>query len=556
MQTSETRRIPILWGALIGLLATVPLAAIFYAAKQIIYTPEPAVDFFDRLSRILPGGLITFGIDSMVAIFSKLPNVPTDVASKAAERSLGIGLFLFGGLVFGALIAFILSRTRRSIAAAYVGAGVALIPLLLTLIVENFNSGNANGALVAGSWLLLAYGVWGTIVGSTLERFAAPANASSVTASAPVAVSGVSGVPVPVIASRTAVASPARRNFLIQFGGSAAVLTLLSWGAGRLLGQSNTPPGQPVANLPTATPMPPGQAGGFVAAPGTRLEVTPNNQFYRVDINTDPSRIDPQTYKLTVGGLVDKPLTFSYDELRKLPAAEQDATLECISNPVGGGLISSTHWTGVKLADVLKSAGVQSGVTEIRFLSADGYNESIPLASAMDERTLLAYATNGEALAPEHGYPLRLYTPDRYGMKNPKWITSIEAINSEEVGYWRARGWDRDAFVKSTSVIDTIDVNDAKDGIVPVGGIAFAGARQISKVEVSVDSGDWQAVQLKDPISPLTWRFWRFDWKAPKGFHTLVVRTTDGKGAPQIQEEAPLHPTGASGYVSKTVTIM
>ncbi len=174
----------------------------------------------------------------------------------------------------------------------------------------------------------------------------------------------------------------------------------------------------------------------------------------------------------------------------------------------------------------------------------------------MDERTLLAYATNGEALAPEHGFPLRLYTPDRYGMKNPKWITMIEAINAAENGYWTDRGWDKQAKVKITSVIDAISTDQAANGIVPVGGIAFGGARGISKVEVSVDNGPWQAATLKTPISPLTWSLWRFDWPATKGYHTLVVRTADGQGAAQIQDEAPLHPSGASGYVSKTMNIV
>jgi hypothetical protein len=205
---------------------------------------------------------------------------------------------------------------------------------------------------------------------------------------------------------------------------------------------------------------------------------------------------------------------------------------------------------------VLTQAGLKDGVTEIKFTCTDGYTESLPLESAMDERTLLTYAMNGKALAAAHGFPMRLYTPNRYGMKNPKWITTIEAINSAYDGYWETNGgWNKEAIVKSTSVIDNVATDKAADEAIPVGGIAFAGARGISKVELSIDNGAWQEAQLKAPIGPLTWVLWRFDWKAAKGSHSLAVRATDGQGQAQIQTEAPLHPDGASGYYSTNVNV-
>jgi DMSO/TMAO reductase YedYZ molybdopterin-dependent catalytic subunit len=174
----------------------------------------------------------------------------------------------------------------------------------------------------------------------------------------------------------------------------------------------------------------------------------------------------------------------------------------------------------------------------------------------MNEQTLIAYATNGQPLLAEHGFPARLYTPNRYGMKNPKWLTAIEAIGSAYGGYWEQGGWNKDAIVKTTSVIDAIDVDQAQSGSVPVGGIAFAGARGFNSVELSIDGGAWQPAQLKAPLSPLTWRLWRFNWNAPKGHHTLVVRATDGTGALQTSDQAPLHPDGASGYVSDTADVL
>jgi hypothetical protein len=182
---------------------------------------------------------------------------------------------------------------------------------------------------------------------------------------------------------------------------------------------------------------------------------------------------------------------------------------------------------------------------------------AIPKAcrSNLDERTLLAYATNDEPISAEHGYPLRLYVPNRFGMKNPKWIQQITAVSEPYFGYWEVRGWDKEAFVKSTSIFDVIAVDLKKDELIPVGGIAFAGDRGISKVEVQVDGGEWQPAQLKDPLSPLTWVLWRYEWPATKGYHTLTVRCTDGKGALQIETPAPLHPDGASGYVSKSQSV-
>ncbi len=238
---------------------------------------------------------------------------------------------------------------------------------------------------------------------------------------------------------------------------------------------------------------------------------------------------------------MNKPFSLSYKDITGMPATKQYATLECISNPVGGDLISNTLWTGVKLGDVLKLAGLKDGVIEIKFTCEDGYTESLPLDSAMDERTLLVYHMNDKPLPAEHGYPLRLYTPNRYGMKNPKWINKIEAVSQPFDGYWELGGWAKDTPIKSTSIIDTIAVDQAQNGEVPIGGIAFAGARGISKVELAVDGGVWQEA--------------RFNWKATKGHHEIRVRTTDGQGQLQIEATAPLAPNGASGYVSKTINI-
>jgi len=534
------RKVSLLAGAIFGFVITAAASAVFFLGNIFVTLPQPYLELFDRVARLIPGALITFGIDTMVAIFSRIPGVATDQASKAAEQALAVILFLILGAVFGMLVAAFCRAARRA-PGAYLGAGLALIPAVGLLLLERFNTGAPNGPFTTSVWVLFVVVVAGMVIGTLLEAHASIK---------PKLVPDATPSDVPL--------NRARRRFLLQTSGSAAAVAIAGYGLGRLLyGQNTGVSGAAVASggsgMPTATPMPANApAGGFVAVPGTRLEVTPNDQFYRVDINTVVPTFDPAQWRLTVAGEVDGAFIINYDELLKLPSVEMDATLECISNPVGGGLISSTRWKGVTLKSILEKAKIRSNVKEIKFYSFDGYTESLPLESAMDERTLLAYATNGEPLRSEHGAPLRLFTPNRYGMKNPKWIEKIEAIPDTHNGYWEDRGWNKDAFVKSTSIIDVIAVENAKDMTVPVGGIAFAGSRGIAKVEVSADGGEWQPVTLKEPLAPLTWVLWRYDWVATKGYHTLTVRCTDGKGALQIQQEAPLHPDGASGYVSQS----
>jgi hypothetical protein len=171
---------------------------------------------------------------------------------------------------------------------------------------------------------------------------------------------------------------------------------------------------------------------------------------------------------------------------------------------------------------------------------------------------MLTYAWDGLPLPEKHGFPLRIYIPDHYGMKQPKWIESIEAIDHWEPGYWVVRGWDREARVKGTSVIDTVASNmmiaqPSREMRIPVGGIAYAGALGISKVEVSVDNGAWTPVELRTPLSGLTWVIWRYDWPIERGKHTFAVRCFDGSGTAQIAREAPPDPSGATGLDTRSV---
>src|SRR6185436_8252554 len=126
--------------------------------------------------------------------------------------------------------------------------------------------------------------------------------------------------------------------------------------------------------------------------------------------------------------------------------------------------IGTSNWVGARLRDVLADLGLRTEAQQLSITAADGFYESVTMADMLDPRTLLVYGMNGETLSIEHGFPLRIYIPNHYGMKQPKWITTIEAVDSWEPGWWVRRGWDREAIMEATSVIDTIAVKEIVTG--------------------------------------------------------------------------------------------
>ena len=254
-------------------------------------------------------------------------------------------------------------------------------------------------------------------------------------------------------------------------------------------------------------------------------------------------------------------MEMTIDDLRNTyDARDQYVTLACISNPVAGDLTGTTLWTGPSLRDVLADAGLQDGATHLRISAEDGFYETVALDVVdNDERVMLAYDWDHIPLLTEHGFPLRIYIPDHYGMKQPKWITEIEVMDHDEDGYWVTRGWDKEARMRATSVIDVVaaDMSYEQDGqtFVPVGGIAHAGARGISKVEVSVDDGEWVEAELREPLSETTWVLWRYDWRLAEGEHSFAVRCYEGDGTPQVAERQSTMPAGATGIHTVTRTV-
>ncbi|MCB8988941.1 MAG: molybdopterin-dependent oxidoreductase, partial [Ardenticatenaceae bacterium] len=232
----------------------------------------------------------------------------------------------------------------------------------------------------------------------------------------------------------------------------------------------------------------------------------------------------------------------------------------CISGRLGTSLISTTQWTGVSVQDVLADLGLQEGARYLFISSADGFYETVDIDLIMsDRRIMFCYGWDGNALPKDHGYPLRIWIPDLYGMKQPKWITEIEVTDEYRDGYWVERNWDKVARVKAVSVIDTVAVDhiveDGDERRVPIGGIAYSGARGISKVQVRVDGGDWQDAQLRAPLSETTWVIWRYEWPFTAGEHLFEVRCFEGDGTPQIEETTDVRPSGATGIYSKQATL-
>ncbi|HYM49370.1 MAG TPA: molybdopterin-dependent oxidoreductase [Candidatus Limnocylindrales bacterium] len=283
-----------------------------------------------------------------------------------------------------------------------------------------------------------------------------------------------------------------------------------------------------------------------------QTEITPVASFYVVSKNLggDP-QVDPAAWRLN---LPNRALT--YDELLALPAHEVELTLECISNDVGGNLISNGLWRGPRVQDLLARTAVPADAVWMLIESADGYTESFRLTELTPDH-ILATHLNGDVLTAAHGFPARFLFPGHYGMKQPKWVTRLRFSAQDERGYWENNGWDERAVVKTMSRIDVPqDGAQFAPGTVHVAGIAFAGNRRIAAVQVSTDGGHaWQPADLQPEFSPYAWRFWSAGIRLGSGHYGIQVRAQDGTGAIQTGNPAPTLPDGADGYHTISIDV-
>ncbi len=266
-------------------------------------------------------------------------------------------------------------------------------------------------------------------------------------------------------------------------------------------------------------------------------EVTPTPEFYVVTKNLIDPDLHPDVradqWRLTVGGMVSNPASYAYAQLTGLAAVNEFVTLECVSNEVGGNLISTADWTGVRLSTLLQSAGVDPTADWVVFTCADGYTAAVPMPKAL------------------------------YGMFHAKWLTKIEATRGEYLGYWQQKGWTNSGYeangqengrIHTTAIIATPRDGSVVGSQVTIGGVAFAGDRGISAVELSIAGGPWIVANLYPAKSGLTWRLWTFLWTPPaSGSFKIVARAVDGAGTLQESTiESPFR-EGAKGYDSITL---
>ena len=304
-----------------------------------------------------------------------------------------------------------------------------------------------------------------------------------------------------------------------------------------------------------------------------RYDRTPTGLHYLL-IHFDVPAIDPDTWRLRVGGRVRRPLELTLDEIRSRPSRTLPVTMECagngrarltprpLSNPWLVEAVGTAEWTGTPLDSVLEEAGLEDDAVELVFTGADrgiqgeeeqDYARSLTIGEAMRPEVMLVYGMNGEALQPQHGFPLRLLVPGWYGMASVKWLASIEAVTEPFAGYQQMRSYrytkDADevgepvtrirprALMIPPGIPDFFSRKRFVDrGAVTLHGRAWSGHAPVERVEVGVDE-EWSEAKLEPADGDFAWRGWSFDWDATPGERELSCRATDEAGNAQPLEQ-------------------
>jgi len=495
-------------------------------------------------SGVLAGGLAGLALTVVLLILRDLAGVPL-ISELGADRTLPllpVNTFLhligiFGGTMISKEIAYFASFVGQVVAGTVAG-------VLFVLFARNRrNRGQVLGAGVVVVWLgFLAFffpvldsnyrGVPSSLAGLTtalgllagLAVFALVLGISydALTAARP------AGNP------RGAVAGDLSRRRFVVAGSSLVVLAAASGGL--------------IARL--------FQRGAFIydgtQTPGPLDPVTPTDKFYVVTKNLIDPYVDQSTWRLQVSGLVEEPKIYDYQALMALPSVTQESSMECISNGVGYHLLSNARWKGVRLSELLAASRMRPGVVQVVLHGADGFNHTMSTEKAMEDSTLVAYEMNGEPLRQRHGAPARVVVPSSYGEMNVKWLTRISLVDHDEKGYYEQQGWNPDT-VHTMSRIDfpkATPVSLAQMPTVRVQGVAFAGIRGISTVEMTVDGGlSWLPVTIDYAPAKTAWTLWHSDWQPGNpGEYVVMVRARDASGDLQSSTRRGTAPAGATGY--------
>jgi DMSO/TMAO reductase YedYZ molybdopterin-dependent catalytic subunit len=273
--------------------------------------------------------------------------------------------------------------------------------------------------------------------------------------------------------------------------------------------------------------------------------------FYNVSKNISDPTVNADGWTLKVTGMVDREIELTYGDLVERATTQKITTLSCISNELNGDLTGTALWTGLPLAELLNEAGVQEGAVDLKFHAADDYEDSVSVEIGLRPDNLIVVGMNGETLTDKHGYPARLIIPDIYGMKNVKWLDRIEVVDENFLGYWQTRGWSDLAVAQIWGRIDYPEHRQKLEpGPQTLTGVASAGARDISRVEISLDDGEsWADALLEPSLSPpFSWVRWAITIDAQPGEYKMRLRATDGTGEVMIEQERSPLPNGATGW--------
>jgi DMSO/TMAO reductase YedYZ molybdopterin-dependent catalytic subunit len=296
--------------------------------------------------------------------------------------------------------------------------------------------------------------------------------------------------------------------------------------------------------------------------PVDRLDppITPTDDVY-VIAHMGVARVDAGPWRLTVDGLVERRCALDYQEVTALPAREVTAVIECFGNPVEPDVptrrVGNVVWRGVPLAEVLRRAGVQPAADSVWLegldsgtfagVHSDRYVKDLPLARALEDDVLLAWAMNGEPLTREHGFPLRAFVPGYFGTNAVKWLTRVHLAVGRPESLFTTRLYVRRVEVGGESVRQPVREIDVHAVIVtPAAGAALArgrhavagwawGAWEVARVEVSVDGGTrWRDAALAPRPAGHAWQRFTLEWTpdAP-GTYDLACRATDVRGRVQ-----------------------
>jgi DMSO/TMAO reductase YedYZ molybdopterin-dependent catalytic subunit len=344
-----------------------------------------------------------------------------------------------------------------------------------------------------------------------------------------------------------------RRDFLVRSVWVAGAVAVLGVG-GRWAGSSrrHVEQARRLLRLPVKHGVvPPGASLGVAGVEPWR---TPNQDFYVIHTALAPPSISPDKWQLRIHGMVEREMTFSYQNLIDRELSEAWVTLACVSNEVGGDLIGNAWWSGVLVRELLAEAGVQPGANAVKQTSRDGWTCGTPLAALTDDRNaMLAVAMNGQPLPVEHGFPVRTVVPGLYGyVSATKWLVDLEVTTFDAFeAFWTQRGWSEKGPVKTQSRID-VPGNGAtvEAGTIRIGGSAWAQHTGIAKVEYQLDGAAWAEAELGRVPGADTWVQWAATVDVEPGEHRVVVRATDTSGYTQSSVRTDVVPDGATGWDS------